>query len=48
MTKSTKQSKVVAVSLDEPDDLVAVVVDPVASEYIQVKDQAERVVKMMI
>ena len=45
MTKSTKQSKVVAVPVDEPDNKVANAVDPVASEYIQVKDQAEQVVK---
>ena len=42
MTKSTKQSKVVAVPVDQPDNANAVAVDPVASDYTQVKDQAEK------
>ena len=36
MTKSIKQSKVVAVPVDQPDNANAVAVDPVASDYTQV------------
>jgi len=45
MTKSTKQSKVIAVPVDQPDNANAVVVDPVASDYTQVKDQTEKSVE---
>ena len=45
MTKSTKQSKVVAVPVDQPDNANAVAADPVASDYTQVKDQAEKSVE---
>ena len=45
MAKSTKQSKVVAVPVDQPDNANAVDVDPVASDYTQVKGQAEKSVE---